>query len=389
MMQIKTDSEEKKVTCINCVTGKTEEITFRDGMVMAITDTESRGNDLPYTGPGLIDLQINGINGIDFNIPSLTQEDVINATHYLLSKGITTFFPTVITNSDENILSILHTIYEACVSNSLVNECVWGIHLEGPFISPEDGAKGAHDEKYIKPPDWELFSKFQEAAGKKIKLITIAPEWEGSGAFIKKCRDNGILVSIGHSMANTEQINRAVKAGASLSTHLGNGIPLLLPRHPNIIWDQLAADELYTCIITDGIHIPDSFIKSVIKIKGKRTLIISDATCFAGMPPGEYESHIGGSVILDKEKRVSLKASPGLLAGAAKSLLENVETLINHNLATLSESWQMASTNVAGMLANNDDTFRRKNNDRVMFQLHENEIRISKVIKNGKVVFEQ
>ncbi|MEO9021007.1 MAG: hypothetical protein ABI290_02650 [Ginsengibacter sp.] len=388
-METEAFKEHEVITCNNCVTGKKEEVSFQQGIVMNICETESGETNIPFIGPGLIDLQVNGINGIDFNIPSLTQEDVINATHYLLSKGITTFFPTVITNSDENILSILHTIYEACISNSLVNECVWGIHLEGPFISPEDGAKGAHDEKYIKPPDWELFSKFQEAAGKKIKLITIAPEWEGSGAFIKKCRDNGILVSIGHSMANTEQINRAVKAGASLSTHLGNGIPLLLPRHPNIIWDQLAADELYTCIITDGIHIPDSFIKSVVKIKGKRTLIISDATCFAGMPPGEYESHIGGWVILEKEKRVSLKASPGLLAGAAKSLLENVETLINHNLATLSESWQMASTNVAGMLANNDDTFRRKNNDRVMFQLRENEIRISKVIKNGKVVFEQ
>jgi len=271
----------------------------------------------------------------------------------------------------------------------MVNDCIWGIHLEGPFISLVEGAKGAHDEKCIKAPDWELFSKFQEEAGGKIKLITIAPEWEGSYSFIKKCKDNGVLVSIGHSMANTEQIRRAVEAGASLSTHLGNAVPLLLPRHPNLIWDQLAAEELYACIITDGIHIPDSFIKVVLKNKAKNTIVISDATCFAGMAPGEYQNHIGGTVILDKEKRVSLKGSPGLLAGAAKSLLENVETLINHNLSTLSEGWQMASANVANMLGKNDDTFNNKNDDLVIFQLNGKEIEIERVIKNGRIVFEK
>jgi N-acetylglucosamine-6-phosphate deacetylase len=162
----------------------------------------------------------------------------------------------------------------------------------------------------------------------------------------------------------------------------------MLSRHPNIIWDQLAADELYACIITDGIHIPDSFIKVVMKNKGRATIVVSDATCFAGMPPGEYENHIGGSVIVDKEKRVSLKSHPGLLAGAAKSLLENVETLVKHNLSTLSEAWQMASANVAKMLAKNDDCFNNKNDDLVIFKLNGKEIQVETVIKSGKIVFE-
>ena len=343
-MKTINDKGNKAIGCINCITGKAEEIVLHENRVVNVTEMENvEAADL-FIGPGLIDLQINGINGIDFNVPSLTGEEVVNACRYLLSNGVTTFLPTVITNSDENIISILRTINEACLSNSLVSECVWGIHLEGPFISPEDGAKGAHDKKFIKAPDWELFLRYQEAAGGRIKLITLAPEWEGSYPFIKKCRDHGILVSIGHSMANSDQIEKAVEAGASLSTHLGNAVPLMLPRHPNIIWDQLAAEELYACIITDGIHIPDSLIKSIIKIKKEKTLIVSDATCFAGMPPGEYESHIGGRVVLNDEKRVSMKGSPGMLAGAAKSLLENVETLVNHNLATLSDSWKMAST---------------------------------------------
>jgi N-acetylglucosamine-6-phosphate deacetylase len=383
------DEKNGSITCKNCVTGKLEKIIFHEERVMDVGETESNEDDIPFLGPGLIDLQINGINGIDFNVPSLSREDVVSATHYLLSKGITTFLPTVITNSDENILTILRSINQACASDQLVNECVWGIHLEGPFISPKNGAKGAHDEKYIKAPDWDLFSRFQEAASGKIKLITIAPEWEESDSFIEKCRAHGVLVSIGHSLANTEQISTAVKAGATLSTHLGNGVPLLLPRHPNLLWDQLAEENLYSCIITDGLHIPDSFIKVVKKIKGKNTIVISDATCFAGMPPGEYQSHIGGTVVLDSEKRVSLKDSPGLLAGAGKSLLENVETLINHQLCTLSEAWQMASLNVADMLAKNDDSFREKKDDLVVFQLKDKEIEIGKVIKNGRVVFER
>ena len=388
MIQKKNYTEEKKIECINCVTGKTEEISFRDDKVLGIRQTKIKANNVLYTGPGLIDLQINGINGIDFNTNTLTQKDVVDATYYLLSQGVTTFLPTVITNSDENIITIVRTIYEACRSNSLVDECVWGIHLEGPFISGVEGAKGAHDEKYIKAPDWELFNKFQEAAGGKIKLVTIAPEWEGSCSFIEKCRENNVLVAMGHSLSNTEQINMAIKAGMTLSTHLGNGIPLLLKRHPNMIWDQLAADELYTCMITDGIHIPDSFIKVVMKNKAKKALIVSDATHFAGMPPGEYHSHIGGTVILDEQKRISLKGSSGLLAGAAKSLLENVETLLHHNLATLKEAWEMGSVNVAQMLCRNDSDFCEKNNDKVIFRLIGKDIVIQTVIKNGKVVFE-
>lgn len=378
---------EEIIICTNCITGKTAEILFRDTAVARMVETKNRNANL-LIGPGLIDLQINGINGIDFNTPSLTREEMVKATHYLLSKGITRFFPTIISNSDENILAILHTIHQAGIAEPIVNDCIVGIHLEGPFISPVEGARGAHDAKYIKAPDWDLFSKFQKAAGGKIKMVTLAPDWGGACAFIEKCRDHGVLVAMGHSMATTEQISQAIQAGMILSTHLGNGIPLLLRRHPNMIWDQLAADELYACLITDGIHLPDSFIKVVMKNKGKSTLIVSDATCFAGMPPGEYQNHIGGTVMVDEEKRVSLKDSPWLLAGAGKSLLENVETLLNHNLANIAEAWSMASTNVTDMLTKNDPGFTERNMDWVVFQLNEKNIQIVKTIKNGRVVFE-
>lgn len=387
-MQRSIYKENRTITGIDCITGKTTALVFENDLLIAILESDSGRQDLPFIGPGLIDLQINGINGIDFNNPELTQQDVVTATYYLLSKGITTFLPTVITSADENICKLVHTIYTACLSDPIVNDCIWGIHLEGPFISPLPGAKGAHDEKYIKAPDWETFQKFQEAAGGKIKLVTLAPERDGATAFIEKCIAHNMLVSIGHSMANSAQIATAVEAGASLATHVGNAVPLLLPRHPNILFDILAEEALYACIITDGIHIPDTFIKVVMKNKGDHTLLVSDATCFAGMPPGEYQNHIGGTVILDNEKRVLLKSTPGMLAGAARSLLENVEYLINQNLASAGESWKMASTNVSNMLAKNDAAFYNKQDDLVIFKVNEKETQVQTVIKDNRIVFE-
>lgn len=364
------------------------DFTFSEGILTDIVESERPDPANVFSGPGLIDLQVNGVNGIDFNDPAITTQHIRDAVNFLLSQGITTFLPTVITNSNENICKILSTILAACSLDTTVNDCIWGIHLEGPFLSAVPGAKGAHDEKYLVRPDWELFTKFQQAAGGKIKLVTIAPELEGAYAFIEKCSAEKIMVSIGHSMANGEQIDLAIKAGASLSTHVGNAVPLVLPRHPNILWDLLAADNLYACIIADGVHIPDSFIKVVMRSKGEKVLVVSDATCFAGMPPGEYQNHIGGDVIVDEKKGVHLKSTPGLLAGAAKTLLENVETLIDHQLVTLGEAWKMASVNVAGMLVKNDESFDNKE-DVVFFQLTGNRIAVKTVIKKGRIVFEQ
>ncbi|MGH2647506.1 MAG: N-acetylglucosamine-6-phosphate deacetylase [Ginsengibacter sp.] len=379
-----------KIKCIDCITGAYKELDMRKARTDHAIISQREVKNLPFVGPGLIDLQVNGINGIDFNIPSLTSQDLVSAAYYLLSKGVTTFFPTIVTNSDRNILKMVHTIHEACEAHSMLQACVGGIHLEGPFISPVIGAKGAHDEKYIKAPDWELFNRFQRAAGGRIKLVTLSPEWEGAFEFIEKCRKDGIMVAIGHSIANSEQISQAVKAGARLSTHLGNGVPLMLPRHPNIIWDQLAADELYACIIGDGLHVPDSFTNVVMKIKGDHTILVSDATCFAGMLPGEYENHIGGTIILDEKKRVSLKSTPGLLAGAGKSLLENIEYFLNSKLSVLGEAWKLASVNVIKMLKQNigEDSLNTKD-DLVMFHINGDKIEVVRAIKNGLIVFKQ
>lgn len=384
---MKLQHEIKMEGVINCITGQQETFTIQNSAAGSAKDTAKAVNHPLFWGPGLIDLQVNGINGIDFNTPSVSQQDLINANLYLLSTGVTTFYPTIVTNADENIIKMLAVIHQACQANELLNACVGGIHLEGPFISPVEGAKGAHNATYIKAPDWETFLRYQDAAGGRIKLVTLAPEWEGSSQFIENCRKHDVIVSIGHSIASPEQIRNAVNAGARLSTHLGNGVPLMLQRHPNIIWQQLAEEQLYSCLIGDGIHVPDSFLKVVMKTKGNRTLLVSDATLFAGMPPGEYQNNIGGTVVVDAMKRVAMKNSPGLLAGAGKSLLEGIEYLIQHKVATLGDAWQMASVNVFNMLKENCLKLPAGySEDRVLFSVSKNGIAIFATIKNGKII---
>lgn len=358
---------------------------------MSISEPEGNFDNLPFLGPGLIDLQVNGIHGVDFNTTELRAEDVLKATQYLLSIGVTTFFPTLITNADEQIFRLLRTILNACREYPLVNACVGGIHLEGPFISTDDGARGAHSREYIRPPDIHWLDQCQKMAEGRIRLLTLSPEWENTAEFIRHCQSRNIKVAIGHTNVRPEQIAEAVEAGATLSTHLGNAAPLMLRRHPNMIWEQLAQDGLYASFIADGFHLPEAFLKVAFRAKGEKAFLVSDATAFSGMPAGTYQSHIGDEVLLDKNGRLCMKASPDLLAGATKNLLENVEFLLSAQLCTLSEAWSMASTRVDGFLGVSDYSLGRgRQEDVVVFeQTPSRKIMVKEVYKAGKKVYEQ
>lgn len=334
---------------------------------------------IPYCGLGLIDLQVNGVAGVDFNEKGLTLGAVRKAVNALLKKGVTGFFPTLITNDPEIISQNLKIIDQSCKEDALINSCILGIHLEGPFISSLEGAKGAHPEKHIQKPSWELVEQFQKASGGRIKLITLAPELEGAEALIKKCVQENILISIGHSNATATEIDVAIKAGASLSTHLGNAVPIMLPRHPNILWDQLANDALYVSLIADGFHLDPSFLKVVLKVKGEKAFLISDSTKFCGMEPGAYQSPIGEEVILEENGRLAMKYGKGLLSGAARNLIEGVEYLVKNELLELPEAWRMASEipmSFAGL---------KSKNDWLVFKLENgNSLKIDKVFKQGE-----
>lgn len=318
------------------------ELQMQDGLIMDIRPLDTLDDDI-ILAPGLVDLQINGFQGVDFNHFPFSEQDVLRATRALWQQGVTSYLPTVITAQPELIAQAMQRLASACQHHPDVANAVPGFHLEGPFLSPEDGPRGAHPREAICAPDIALFDGWQQAAQQHIRLLTLSPEWEHSSTLIKHCVAQQVRVAIGHTSATAQQIHAAVEAGATLSTHLGNGAHLQLPRHPNYIWQQLAEDALAATLIADGDHLPPEVLKVFLRAKGEQALLVSDVTAFAGQPPGIYDTAIGGRVQLSASGRLSMADAPQLLAGSARGLLEGVNFLLRQQLATLPQAIEMAS----------------------------------------------
>lgn len=365
-------------------------LQIRHGRVERIEELPDmdRG-ELAWIAPGLVDLQVNGYGGHDLNALPLDESRVIGVTRCLWKEGVTTYFPTIITNREEAIEGALRMICDVCSRYEEIDRCIAGIHLEGPFITPEEGPRGAHPREYVREPDWELFQRWQEAAGGRIRILTLSPEWPGAPEFIRRCTENGVIVSIGHTAATCEQIREAVRAGARMSTHLGNGAHLMLPRHPNYLWEQLAQDALWSCMIADGFHLPESVLKVIMRVKGEKALLVSDAVTFGGLKPGEYTSHIGGNVVLTPEGKLHLAGNPNLLAGSAQPLKRGIEHLVKTSLCPLSEAWNMASLRPARLadLPNKDGLVKGAPADFVLFHWGKKGIQIRETVKHGECVF--
>lgn len=238
-----------------------------------------------------IDLQINGYGGVDFNAPGLTVAQVIAVTERLEQDGTDGYLPTVITGNPETSVQTLRTIAQARRESARCERNILGIHLEGPFISAEPGAVGTHPIEWVAKPSIELFGRLQDASGGIVRLITVAAEMPGMPEFVKRLSSEGIAVSLGHQMAATpEDVAPCIEAGAKAFTHLGNGIPNMIPRHSNIIFTALAEDRASVMFIPDGHHLPDTLLKVYTRaVPLKRLIAVSDAQYPAGMPPGEYD----------------------------------------------------------------------------------------------------
>jgi N-acetylglucosamine-6-phosphate deacetylase len=374
-------------------TGEPIQIIVEEDRIANIAILPSLGDaPMRYIAPGLTDLQINGYAGRDFNVSPLSPERVVEAAKLLLCEGVTAFYPTIITNSEEKIGLLVEAVAQACRQSREAATLIGGIHLEGPFLSPEDGPRGAHDREMVRPPDWELFERWQRQAEGRIAIVTISPEWPEANEFILRLVRSGVKAAIGHTAATPEQISAAVEAGASISTHLGNGAHLMLPRHPNYLWQQLAEDRLWTCLIADGHHLPESFLKVAMKVKGPQAMLVSDAVYLSGLPSGEYRTHIGGDVVLREDGRLHLKENPRLLAGSVRMLRDGVAHLVKSRLATLGEAWDMASIIPARAmgLPSQDGLSPGAPADFVLFACgSDGEILVEEVYKSGRLLYRQ
>ena len=238
-----------------------------------------------------IDLQINGYGGVDFNAPGLTVEQVVSVTERLERDGTAGYLPTFVTGDPDMVLANMRVLVEARRRSALCEKNILGVHLEGPFISAEPGAVGTHPVEWVRPPSLELFNRYQDAGEGLVKLVTVAAEIAGMPEFVKGLSGSGVAVSLGHQMAATpDEVEPCIAAGAKAYTHLGNGLPNLVPRHNNAMFTALADDRVAVMFIPDGHHLPDTVLKVFTRaVSLKRLVAVSDAQFPAGMPPGEYD----------------------------------------------------------------------------------------------------
>ncbi|WP_321474836.1 amidohydrolase family protein [uncultured Paludibaculum sp.] len=317
-----------------------------DGILQSVEEFVRPPEGLNYLTPGFVDLQVNGFAGVDYCSPTASMEEIDRSLDRIFSTGTTRLFPTVITGGREDMLGAIRNLAKA--RRTLKHgRALEGFHIEGPHISPHEGPRGAHPVGQVRPPDTGEFERWQDAAEGHIRLVTVSPEWPEAPRYVEHLVSHGVVASIGHLDATHEQIDAAVRAGATISTHLGNGSHGLLKRHPNYLWDQLADDRLAATLIVDGIHLDASFLKVALRSKGlERAVLITDAVMPTLCPPGPYM--LGEvEVELHPEGKVTLRGDVNRLAGSVLRMDVGVGNLMRLCGLSLAEALTLATRNPA------------------------------------------
>lgn len=326
------------------------DVEVADGRIISVKP--SQATPTRYIAPGLIDAQVNGFAGVDYNSPDTPLDEIARSIEVQRRTGVTRLLPTVITGSNENIRGSLANLAKAAreLGNGRSIEC---FHVEGPWIAAEDGPRGAHPKQHVRAPSIDEFKQFQDAAEGRIRLLTLAPEWPGSTEVIERMVDAGVTVSIGHTAASEQDIRNAIAAGATMSTHLGNGAHSTIPRHANYINYQLAADELMAGLIVDGIHLPPAFVKVAVRAKQlERIVLVTDAAPPAGGEPGIYVfGHLEVELTPDQSVRLT---DSGRLAGSALSMDRGVENLMRFAGVTLEQALRAGTERAAAAVSMDD-----------------------------------
>jgi N-acetylglucosamine-6-phosphate deacetylase len=369
--------------------GTSISIEIEEGLITEIASIESQANE-PWIAPGFVDLQVNGYGGQEFNDFELTTDKIIDVSRAMDADGVTSYLPTATTHSFEMLSNTMKILAAACDESQEVARRIPGFHVEGPYISKQDGPRGAHPLEHCRAPDWDEFQRLQEAASDRIEILTLSPEYEGSAAFIERVVATGVLIAIGHTAADSDQIRAAVDAGATMSTHLGNGAHGQIRRHPNYIWDQLAADQLTASLIVDGHHLPPAVVQTFVRGKTpERCVLVSDLVGMAGMPPGEYtNTSIGDIEILD-DGRIVVAGQRQYMAGAGLPITYGVANIMRFAGCDLRTAIEMASIRPAELIGLTPARITVGSRaDLVLFDLPEvGPAQVRQTINRGDVVF--
>lgn len=287
----------------------------------------SNSSAAPTSTGRYVDLQVNGYAGVDFNANQLSVEQLEAACHSMRSDGVVQFLATIITDELDVMAERAQRIVRACSDSELARSMIAGIHFEGPFISQEPGYVGAHPPQCARRATIDAAATLLESGDGLVRLVTLAPEQDADGRVTTWLAEQGVTVSAGHCNPSIEQLRRSIDAGLSMFTHLGNGCPLQMHRHDNIVQRVLrVADQLWVCFIADGVHVPFVALQNYLKLVGpERAIIVSDAISAAGKGPGVYQ--LAGQQVVVDERLATWAADRSHLVGSACTMRQMVENL--------------------------------------------------------------
>lgn len=352
----------------------------------------SAGADKVIVAPGLIDNQVNGYKGYSFVDVGgeLTSEGIHTITKAFWEAGVTSYMPTLPTNDHQVYLKNFKLLARAKADPETLGS-IPGFHLEGPYVSPIDGYRGAHPLIHVREPNWDEFMELYDASEKNILQVTLAPEVKGAMEFITKCREMGIVVGLGHHNGSAAHITEAAEKGAAISTHLGNGMANTINRHINPLWPQLAEERLTASIICDGYHLQPEQIKVFYKAKGPDKIIItSDVSPLGGLTPGYYLNVIGDTLEL-KAEGVVVYPKQNVLSGSGKLQPQMIGYVMKVTGCDLATAIQMASTNIARLygLKDRGEIKPGMRADLILFTMDDFQFNLKKTIVAGRTVYEQ
>jgi N-acetylglucosamine-6-phosphate deacetylase len=292
---------------------------------------------------GYFDLQVNGYSGVDFNGDTYTPDDLERVCARLADQGVEGILATLITDALPVMEQRLSRLVRLLEERPSLRRMIRGFHIEGPFINPENGYRGAHPVDAIMPADVSSMDRLLTAAGDLTRLVTLAPECDPGLKVSRMLSDRGILVSAGHSNASRDQLQAAADAGVTMITHLGNGCPAVMARHDNFVQRVLSLrDHFWLCFIVDGAHIPFFALRNYLDLAGyEKTIVVTDAIVAADLGPGHYtfgrwhlnigddlvarspdHSHLVGSTVTMPKSYRNLTEELGVSPGNAHRLTE-------------------------------------------------------------------
>lgn len=356
-------------------TFRMHDVGIADGKISSVSD-ESNSVDCTdcYIVPGLIDVHTHGAMGFDSMDASYEATDTISRYH--ARTGVTTYMPTLLTESKEALIAALRNI-KASKDKGVHGADIAGINMEGPYFSEKK--KGAHDERYLRDPSISEFEDFYEAAGGLLKMIGVAPELNGATDFIRTEKDR-VKIAIGHTDADYDTAMKAIDAGAVQMIHTFNAMRPFLHREPNAVGAAFDSD-IFCEAISDGFHLAASTVRLLYKAVGKdRLVLITDAICAAGMPDGKY--NLGGLVMNVKGGKAYVES--GAIAGGTSTLLHCVKTA-NEFGVPLEESFMAATKNPALAIDVFDDRGSITEGKRADLLILNKDLTLKTVIINGNI----